>query len=102
MAVRFKEVRCGYMALYDCAVRRVMVGDAHGREYYCFIEDGRGYRDRRDSVLEAIEEAIARGDEPGEVSVMGLWPVYAPPPPKPQGRAPDASESIRYEPVPGS
>ena len=71
-----------YSIVRDARVRRVMVADAHGREYYCEIPDGRGWRVQRESALEAIAEAIERGDEPGQVEVMGLWPSYAPPAPR--------------------
>ena len=98
--IRLKEVRY-WSIVWGCDVVRVMCPDEHGREYFCEVEAGKGYRDRREVVLEAIREAIERGEEPGEVSVMGLWPSHPELPVKPQGRAPDASESIRVEPVPG-
>ena len=85
--IRFKEVR--YWSINrGCDVVRVMGADQHGREYWCEVEAGRGYRDRREVVLEAIREAIERGDEPGEVSVMGLWPSHPELPVKPQGPVP--------------
>ena len=99
--IRLKEVRY-WSIVWGCDVVRVMCPDEHGREYFCEVEAGKGYRDRREVVLEAIREAVERDDAPGEVVVEGLWPVYTAPPPKPQGRAPDASESVRYEPVSGA
>jgi hypothetical protein len=52
------------------AVRLSMV-DWHGGEFWRIIAiDGNAekYREDRDLALDAIEDAIARGDDPGEVS----------------------------------
>lgn len=51
------------------AVRLSMV-DAHGSEFYSVIADegGKSYRAARDTALDAIEDAIAEGQQPGEVT----------------------------------
>lgn len=53
------------------AVRFSMVGERNA-EYFAIVPGGEGrvYRENRDRALDAIEDAIARGDEPGEVRVM--------------------------------
>ena len=71
--IRFKEVRY-WSIVRGCDVVRVMGADRHGHEHFCEIEAGKGYRDRREVALEAIREAVERGDAPGEVAVEGLWP----------------------------
>lgn len=40
-----------------------------GREYFAVVDlaGGRKYRERRDEVLDILERAIDRGDDPGEV-----------------------------------
>jgi hypothetical protein len=51
------------------AVRLSMVDD-RGGEFYSIIavdRSAKAYRAARDRALDAIEEAIYRGDEPGEV-----------------------------------
>lgn len=55
------------------AVRLSMVDD-HGREYFAIVgaEPSRGYRDRREQALTAIEDAIMAGQPPGEIRVGSL------------------------------
>lgn len=52
-----------------CEAARVSLFDHHGREFFMIIEaeDGRGYRQRRDTAVEAIMTAIDMGLDPGEV-----------------------------------
>ena len=50
--------------------------DAHGRELYLLIDDGTGRerRARKAAALEALQAAIERGDQPGEVRVpAAVW-----------------------------
>jgi len=52
---------------------RLSVADDHGREFFMLVPrptGGRAWRDERDEMLQAIEAAIERGDEPGEVKVL--------------------------------
>ena len=48
---------------------RLSMADARGGEYWRIIPrlDGKRYRTDRDAALDAIEEAMARRREPGEV-----------------------------------
>lgn len=49
---------------------RLSMADDHGGEFWRIIPvDGSSakYREDRDAALDAIEDAIARGDDPGEV-----------------------------------
>ena len=66
---------------------RLSMVDARGGEFYRIIlvqsgfvrdDDGKRvprYRADRDRALDAIEGAIARGDEPGEVALLGCGVV---------------------------
>jgi hypothetical protein len=49
---------------------RLSMTDARGREFFAIVarESGKVWRERREDVLLAIEDAIARGDQPGEVT----------------------------------
>lgn len=55
----------------DCGVSRVSMADLHGREYFTIVsrEIPRAYREAKERALDAIETAIGRGDQPGEVTV---------------------------------
>lgn len=50
---------------------RVSMPDAHCRELFVIIDDGTGQqrRARKAAAIEAIQAAIERGDQPGEVRV---------------------------------
>ena len=52
-------------------VWRISMPDAHFKELYMIIDDGSGKerRARRAAALEAIQAAVERGDDPGEVRV---------------------------------
>ena len=49
---------------------RLSIGDGRGGEFFVIVprEDaGKRWRERREQLLDALGEAIERGDEPGEV-----------------------------------
>lgn len=64
-----------YCVMRDCEVARLSMRDDHGGEFWREVvveqrdEHGKRvpYRDVRSVALDAIEAAIAKGDEPGEV-----------------------------------
>lgn len=66
----YRETRYWCVAR-DCDVARLSMVDGHGQEYFAIEPVTRKWRDRRDSVLALIEEAIERGDAPGEVNAVG-------------------------------
>jgi hypothetical protein len=66
----YRELRFWSVMLGSHAVRLSMV-DARGGEFYRIVSvesPGKAYREMRDLALTAIEGAIARGEEPGEVA----------------------------------
>jgi hypothetical protein len=58
-----------YSPEMDTAAVRLSMADSRGREYYAILPggSGKGWRERRDTALDAIEAAIEAGEEPGEV-----------------------------------
>lgn len=64
----FSEYRF-YSPTVDAEVVRISMSDAQGGEYFMIIKaaDGRRYRERRDEVIELIQQAIAQKLQPGEV-----------------------------------
>ncbi len=58
-----------YDVMRDCEVARLSMTDGRGGEYWREIAVGRAaaYREAREQALDAIEDAMARGDGPGEV-----------------------------------
>lgn len=63
----YREFRF-YSPQLDTEAARLSMVDAHGREYFTVIStESRGYRDRRERALIAIEDAIAAGEPPGEI-----------------------------------
>lgn len=51
-------------------VARLSMADDQGREYFAIVSaEQPGYRDRRMGALEALMEAIDRGDDPGQVEI---------------------------------
>lgn len=55
----------------DCDVARLSLADDQGQEYYAIVPvmSGKKWRERRETALDAIDEAIVRGEAPGEVRV---------------------------------
>ena len=54
------------------AAARLSMPDDHGLEYFAIVRrpsNGREWREARADALQAIEAAILRGDQPGEVKV---------------------------------
>ena len=79
---QYREHRFWSPLMGDYAARISMPGgeiaaQAHGpqastMEYYAIVrapEHGRLYREAREVALDAISDAIMRGDEPGEVEI---------------------------------
>lgn len=61
-----------YSPTLDAEAVRLSMADGAGREYYMIVaadEAGRRWRERRDEALAAIDDAIARTDEAGEVQL---------------------------------
>lgn len=59
-----------YSPLIDGMQMRISVADARGGEFFKLVavpERASEYKRVRDEVLDEIEAAIGRGDEPGEV-----------------------------------
>lgn len=50
---------------------RISVVDKRGDEYYALIDadGGKAYRERRAMALDILDEALSRGDYPGEVEM---------------------------------
>jgi hypothetical protein len=72
-----------YSPMHDCRVARISMvfppsppgappDRREGAEYFAFPAEpeGRVYRERWQKALEAIEDAIARGLDPGEVTLV--------------------------------
>lgn len=68
--MRYVE-RESYSLIYDANVVRI-ASAREGREYFAEIlaEPRKTLRDRRDVALDAIQQAIESGREPGEVNVQ--------------------------------
>lgn len=64
----FREFRFYSPSLDAEAVRLSMVDDQN-REFFTILgaASGKGWRERRDAALTAIEDAIMAGDPPGEI-----------------------------------
>lgn len=64
----YRELRY-YSMQHDAEVARLSLADDRGQEYYAVIEvaNGQRWRERREAALCAVDDAIVRGDEPGEV-----------------------------------
>jgi hypothetical protein len=61
-----------YSPLLDCMAARISMVGPHNQEYFAIIradEPGSRYRKRRQKACAAIDEAIASGAEPGEVTL---------------------------------
>ncbi len=59
-----------YSPTLDAEAVRLSMANEAGQEYYMIVaasEAGRRWRERRDEALAAIDDAIGRQDEPGEV-----------------------------------
>ena len=66
----YQALHMGFSAVYNTNVTRISLIDDRGDEYWTLIPtcSGKRYRDTRDRVLDALQDAIERGDEPGEVT----------------------------------
>lgn len=66
----YREFRFFSPAL-DIDAVRISTTDAVGHEYYAVIPSamGKSWRSRREEALNALDDAIAEGREPGEVRV---------------------------------
>ena len=67
----FREYKFWSPMLGENSVR-LSVPDDHGREVFMILPmptSGKAWRDEREEALQAIEAAIMRGDEPGEVRI---------------------------------
>ena len=64
----YREFRF-FSPLDDAESVRLSMADTQGREYFTIIEAsyGKRWRERRESALVAIEEAIEAGWPPGEI-----------------------------------
>lgn len=62
-----------YSPVRDRNEIRLSMTNANNEEYYFVLadEDGKRYRARRDTALEAISEAIAANLKPGRVLIRG-------------------------------
>lgn len=72
----YQDIRT-YSPLHDGYVHRISMGNEHGHELYMLLlndEGARTYRAHRMAALDAIQEAIDMGCDPGEVRVeAGAW-----------------------------
>lgn len=66
----FHELRA-YSPLYDAEVVRLSLFDKSGGEFFALVPNPnrKGWRDRRNLILDSIDDAMMRGDPPGEVEV---------------------------------
>lgn len=72
--MRFHEY-VHWSVILGCNAVRLSVFNGQGAEFFMLLErdgkiNGKGWRDRRRDALDAIEEAIEIGCEPGEVRVI--------------------------------
>lgn len=60
-----------YSPILDRDITRLSTSDERGAEYFCLVDqkDGRSWRESRDKALDQIEQAIMRGDPPGEINI---------------------------------
>ena len=75
MAQTYQQIRFWSPATGDWCWR-VSMANSHGHELFMIIDDGSGKerRARRAAALEAIQAAVERGDDPGEVRVPAdVW-----------------------------
>ncbi len=59
-----------YSPTLDAEAVRLSMADEAGQEYYMIVaasEAGKRWRERRDEALAALDDAISRRHEPGEV-----------------------------------
>ena len=66
----YRELHFWSVVLDSDAVRLSMA-DSHGREYFTIVprETAMKYRELKERALAAIDAAISKGDEPGEVRI---------------------------------
>lgn len=66
----FHEARA-YSPIHDAEMVRLSLYDTRGGEFFALVPSNRGtkWRERRNAILDAIDDAIMRGDPPGEVEV---------------------------------
>lgn len=64
----YREFRF-YSPSHDAEVARLSMADDGGREYFAIVvvAAGKGWRERREEALTAIDDAVAAGAPPGEV-----------------------------------
>jgi hypothetical protein len=66
-----------WSVILGCDAVRISMVDDHGSEFFKVVpidNSTKKYRDVRERVLEMIQDAIDRGDDPGEV--VGDWESY--------------------------
>lgn len=58
-----------YSPTFDCEVARLSMYDTNGSEFFMLVpvEEGKRFRERRQTALDAIYVAIQTGRLPGEV-----------------------------------
>lgn len=67
----YREFRF-YSSTLDADAVRLSLADDQGREYYAIVPvsaPGKSWREQREATLNAIDDAIAEGKQPGEVKV---------------------------------
>lgn len=66
--MRYQEFRA-YSPTYGCEVSRFSMFDKNGAEFFIMLPTsaGKKWRETRTKAVEAIADAISRGDEPGEI-----------------------------------
>ena len=64
----YREMRF-WSPVLGCDAARLSMVDERGGEFWRVVpvSGGKAWREARDRALDAIEDAVARGDEPGEV-----------------------------------
>lgn len=64
----FREHRF-WSPIFGCDAVRLSMVDSRGSEFFKVVAapEGKAYRQMREDVLDEIEAAVLRGDEPGEV-----------------------------------
>lgn len=60
-----------YSPVLDRDMTRLSTSDAHGAEYFCLVaqRSGRRWREVREKALDKLEQALMRGDPPGEINI---------------------------------